>query len=1036
MARPGQPWGRGDGQPERDVRELVRRVAGLRDDADPNFQLALNFAWSNFRFHRFLDVNSHKIQKTVEGIYEKFIVHSDLSRAESWKRLTEAFLNAPLPSVQQVKTDAHYSVLSLLLCLSDSPSNSSYVATPREKEVEEEDGPDWGRYLLEGEEIDLGPRADTPDWSEESEDEDDQQPLSREDSGIQVDRTPLEEQEQHRGLGPPTSWKDEPEGRSWLEQHVVRQYWAARPTRTPHSLHLHANLAAVWEQHLCSSDPLYVPDDRILVTETQVIRETLWLLSGVKKLFIFPLVDGKVTVRSNITVSHLTQSCLRSVLEQVAAYGQVVFRLQEFIDEVRGHGPESALPGSGPVPKKPTEAPFRTYQAFMWALYKYFISFKEELTEIEKCIIRNDTTMTLAIVVDKLSPRLAQLKVLHKVFSTGVAEVPPDTRNVVRASHLLNTLYKAILEYDTVGEASEQTVSLLFSLWVDTVRPYLQTVDEWIVHGHLWDGAKEFIIQRNKSVPVSHRDFWYATYTLYSVSEKTEHEERTSDSASASSGSDQGAPARQHTMVSFLKPVLKQIIMAGKSMQLLKNLQCAESTAGQAAARDAERKSLYTLFLESVQSRLRRGDDSSPRVLGEQQVSKESLLHMQPVAGSHRELDDVHDPLLAINFARLYLEQSDFHEKFASGDICVDRSSESVTCRTFELTLRSCLYPHIDKQYLECCGSLMHTLKKDYRLVEYLQAMRNFFLMEGGDTMYDFYTSIFDKIREKETWQNVSFLNVQLQEAVGQRYPEDSARLSISFENVDTAKKKLPVHILDGLTLSYKVPWPVDIVISLECQKIYNQVFLLLLQIKWAKYSLDVLLFGGKTLPAGEQTSAAAKPPLRAGLAGEQDSLAGLGPQKDLARQQVHRMFLLRVKLMHFVNSLHNYIMTRVRVGPPPPHTRVGTCSGVLWTQLRVEVLESVSRSSRSTCVLSPLGLQVSFVKEAIMKVLNLALMFAEGWQAGLGAWRMESIEKMESDFKNCHMFLVTILNKAVCRGSFPHLESLALSLMAGMEHS
>lgn len=63
-----------------------------------------------------------------------------------------------------------------------------------------------------------------------------------------------------------------------------------------------------------------------------------------------------------------------------------------------------------------------------------------------------------------------------------------------------------------------------------------------------------------------------------------------------------------------------------------------------------------------------------------------------------------------------------------------------------------------------------------FRLVEYLQAMRNFFLLEAGDTMYDFYTSIFDKIREKETWQNVAFLNVQLQEAVGQRYPEDSAR--------------------------------------------------------------------------------------------------------------------------------------------------------------------------------------------------------------------------------------------------------------------
>lgn len=37
---------------------------------------------------------------------------------------------------------------------------------------------------------------------------------------------------------------------------------------------------------------------------------------------------------------------------------------------------------------------------------------------------------------------------------------------------------------------------------------------------------------------------------------------------------------------------------------------------------------------------------------------------------------------------------------------------------------------------------------------------------------------------------------------------------------------------------------------------------------------------------------------------------------------------------------------------------------------------------------------------------------------------RIESIDKMESDFKNCHMFLVTILNKAVCRGSFPHCKS------------
>uniref|UniRef100_A0A8B9FUS1 Gamma-tubulin complex component n=1 Tax=Amazona collaria TaxID=241587 RepID=A0A8B9FUS1_9PSIT len=931
------------------------------------------------RFHRFLDVNSHKVERTIEGIHEKLVVHSDLGKAASWKRLTEKFLNLPLPSIEETKTDTHYSILSLLLCLSDSPSNTTYVEKTKVKEVEKEEEFDWAKYLMEGEEIYFGPGLDTPDWSGESEGEEDTQPLSREDSGIQVDRTPLEDHDPNKKTVPNVSWKvGEPDARSWLEQHVVPQYWTGRAPRFSHSLHLHSNLAAVWDHHLYTSNPLYVPEERTLVTETQVIRETLWLLSGVKKLFIFQLNDGKVAVRNDITVTHLTHNCLRSVLEQIAAYGQVVFRLQKFIDEVMGHKGNMKI-----------------------IVQIYFETVRDDMLYFKTSLI--------------LSPRLAQLKVLHKVFSTGVAEVPPDTRNVVRASHLLNTLYKAILEYDSVGEASEQTVSLLFSLWVETVRPYLQTVDEWIVHGNLFDPAKEFIIQRNKNVPVNHRDFWYATYTLYSVSEKTENEEKMSDNASASSGSDQAPSSRQHTMVSFLKPVLKQIIMAGKSMQLLKNLQSKDGSPQQAASRDAERKSLYTLFLESVQSRLRHGEESVPDIITEQQATKQSLIKMQSIAERHLELDDVHDPLLAINFARLYLEQSDFHEKFTGGDVCVDRSSESVTCQTFELTLRSCLYPHIDKQYLECCGNLMQTLKKDYRLVEYLQAMRNFFLLEAGDTMYDFYTSIFDKIREKETWQNVAFLNVQLQEAVGQRYPEDSARLSISFESVDTAKKKLPVHTLDGLTLSYKVPWPVDIVISLECQKIYNQVFLLLLQIKWAKYSLDVLRFD-------ELVCAAENPQVKEGTSLQQGTLPLFAPQPESIKQQIHRMFLLRVKLMHFVNSLHNYIMTRIlhSTGLEFQHQVEEAKDLDQLIKIHYRYLSTI----HDRCLLRE---KVSFVKEAIMKVLNLVLMFADRWQAGLGAWKMESIEKMESDFKNCHMFLVTVLNKAVCRGSFPHCKYMKL---------
>ncbi|XP_016322738.1 gamma-tubulin complex component 5-like [Sinocyclocheilus anshuiensis] len=1011
-------WSRFEKELELETRRLISHYTSIQDEEDQNFQMALKFAWSNFKFHRFLDANRHNVQRSINGIHEKLMVHSDLSKAESWLRLTEEFLSSPLPNTEGTKTEVHYSVLALLLNLSDSPSNTNYCERPRLKETEKEDKFDWAKYLMEGEDIDTGPFPDTPEWSEdESEEEDSQQPLSREDSGIQVDRTPQEDHEQNDKTIQVTWTVGEPDSRAWLEQHIVTSYWVPNSPRFPHSLHLHSNLYNVWDQHLYNTGPLYLPEEKSFVTETQVIRETLWLFSGVKKLFIFQLNDGKVTVRNDVVVTHLTNNCLHSVLEHIAAYGQAVTRLQKFIDEVTGHSAEPCPPGlnssSSSSSKKSSDPPFRTYQAFVWALYKYFTSFKEELNTIEKDIIAKDETVTLSSVLERLSPHLAQITMLHRVFCTGVADVPPGTPNVLRASHLLNTLYKAIIEYDSVGEASEQSVALLFSLWVETVRPYLEIVDEWIVHGHLFDPAKEFIIQRNKDVPVNHRDFWYATYTLYSVSETVESEERLSDAASGSSGGEQASSSRQHTMVSFLKPVLKQIIMAGKSMQLLKNLDCKETEQPDGSSRDAERKSLYTLFLESVQTRLRHGEDSPTNTVTEQQATKKSLIKMQSIVARHLELDDIHDPLLAINFTRLYLEQNDFHEKFSGSNVILDRSSESVTCQTFELTLRSCLYPHIERRYIECCGNLMRTLKKDYMLLEYLQAMRNYFLLEAGDTMYDFYTAIFDKVLEKESWQQLAFLNVQLQEAVGQRHPEDSSRLSIFLETIDPARKKQPVNNLDGLTLSYKVPWPVDIVISSECQKIYNQVFLLLLQIKWAKYSLDTLRFSDLTVAAKRQEGGQSE-----------ESTA-----KEPINQQIHRMFLLRVKLMHFVNSLHNYIMTRIlhSTGLEFQHQVQEAKDLDQLIKIHYRYLSTI----HDRCLLRE---KVSFVKEAIMKVLNLVLIFSDRWQAGFGAWKIESIDKMESDFKNCHMFLVTILNKAVCRGSFPHLESLALSLMAGFE--
>lgn len=52
-------------------------------------------------------------------IYEKFIIHSDLSKAASWKRLTEEFLNASLPSVEKIKVRLQFCDLFVYFMISN-----------------------------------------------------------------------------------------------------------------------------------------------------------------------------------------------------------------------------------------------------------------------------------------------------------------------------------------------------------------------------------------------------------------------------------------------------------------------------------------------------------------------------------------------------------------------------------------------------------------------------------------------------------------------------------------------------------------------------------------------------------------------------------------------------------------------------------------------------------------------------------------------------------------------------------------------------
>ena len=132
--------------------ELIPCIAGLQQGTE-NFKIALRFVLSNFRFHRFLDVNSFDVTRKLDGIREKFFVHCKERSANQLVNLKDKYLNQPFSSsLFEPQTETHYGVLSLLLNLSQSPvQNAEFSPKPKAITVEEEKI-DWVKYLLDGEE--------------------------------------------------------------------------------------------------------------------------------------------------------------------------------------------------------------------------------------------------------------------------------------------------------------------------------------------------------------------------------------------------------------------------------------------------------------------------------------------------------------------------------------------------------------------------------------------------------------------------------------------------------------------------------------------------------------------------------------------------------------------------------------------------------------------------------------------------------------------------------------------------------------------
>uniref|UniRef100_A0A0D9X379 Gamma-tubulin complex component n=1 Tax=Leersia perrieri TaxID=77586 RepID=A0A0D9X379_9ORYZ len=316
---------------------------------------------------------------------------------------------------------------------------------------------------------------------------------------------------------------------------------------------------------------------------------------------------------------------------------------------------------------------------------------------------------------------------------------------------------------------------------------------------------------------------------------------------------------------------------------------------------------------------------------------------------------------------------------------------------------------HIGKQILS-------KLMGDWRLMDELFVLRAIYLLGSGDMLQQFLVTIFDKLDKGNPWDDDFELNTLLQESI--RNSADKMLLTapdslvISLTKHDTRNDEetaltsrkgraqgFGIEALDMLNFTYKVSWPLDLIVNTEALKKYNQVMAFLLKVKRAKFILDETRKW--TWKGGGSTT-----------------------------HNFKQHLIVGQKLLHFVDAFHQYVMDRVY------HSAwTELCDGMASATTLDEVMEvhdAYLSSIQRQCFVASDKLW-ALIASRVKTILGLALDFhnieqtlGTGGTAPAVKARCEmEVDRIEKQFDECVVFLLRILSFKLNVGHFPHLADL-----------
>eukprot|EP01135_Chromosphaera_perkinsii_P002761 Nk52_evm129s226 gene=Nk52_evmTU129s226 len=1001
------------------VGKLITHLSGIEPGCE-NFDLAVQFSISNFKYHTFLDVNCPRVKGMYNGLSAKFSIHAQYHKARMLDKCVKTFLESPLLLPKNIVVDPgsddHFRLMHLLLELSENPTKHEYKESAMFAEQKEPDL-SWLVELKEDATESCSSDNTLSDWSDDIEPEAasfevDEGACSAqyyngdEDRGSFADeiqgKSAVEIEIPERGILKPVGntlmsepvvysaskayWNEERSKAYWNEE---RGYWVLKESKnSADDEDLDVKLCvhgALWNDvknimlGMNETFPVRV------ISEFNLIRELIWMLQGSEKLVVVEtnatssiFKEGcfcmrkngvnKYSVRPNVHIGHLSPGVLESILDNVCTFGNQISALKEFFQAIL---------------LKNIVAPWSscTFQAFAVVVKDILNELRMHLSSLEKRAIENHCSVSLMKFKFLIRGHEKKVGFLAGAFAKWILPSFFADPSKYKASDgcigLLNYLYSIAVESDY----SEYLNGFCEYVFVHTCNPYLSMIDEWIKTGVVLDTYKEFFIARNSLVDVESPVFWSDGFLV------------------KSSFVDQRCISTKEVVVpKFLQPISGHLFVAGKTCHVLSHL--ISKYSGNPLLNGVLDFDWISLSMGTVGKEKRNAYNSAELKAFSTWLSKIDKDELSFKENSERlcELNSLDREEMLTYFKKdVSVENclSSHEGRLASIEVM------SFSVFDFQERLRGAILEHSSKYSI----LFLDTIFKLCGVKKHFEILKKFYLMEAGDVMHEFCQSLFSKITANEFWKDSYMINVLFQEALTPFHVEDAEKVSLSLKENASGRGNVLVEI-DSIFLDYDCTWPVNIFVSPYTIDCYSRVFSFLMKLKFVKYVLEMVYMEQKVFNSD-------------GMMDEIDPLSQ------------HRIYMLRTNLLHFVNNLYSYMMGRI------------VLSGAKEFEAEVEKACSVDDLINAHCKFVThcverclLTKSTNVIMNGIMKVLELGLEFSRCYNvlkcSKITAERKEAFakfEKISSEYGRCRRFLVSLLHNVVKRRSTDHLAYLAMSL-------